>query len=193
MPFTQPLLVLSAWVPLSHALTASYFATCLKGLEPILAAELASPLIGAQKVVEGRLGVEFSGPPSVGARAVLWRAGGRVPAPREDVRRLRKGGPPPRKVPPREPPQVSAPRAPRHPAAPRLALGLRLSVCSCVRVRGPEKRKHFFPGFTLVVCSGQAAAQVTGDLKYRDTRGPAPGVCSTPFKVIYLLVSCHST
>ena len=72
MPFTQPLLVLSAWVPLSHALTASYFATCLKGLEPILAAELASPLIGAQKVVEGRLGVEFSGPPSVGARAVLW-------------------------------------------------------------------------------------------------------------------------
>ena len=72
MPFTQPLLVLSAWVPLSHALTASYFATCLKGLEPVLAAELASPLIGAQKVVEGRLGVEFSGPPSVGARAVLW-------------------------------------------------------------------------------------------------------------------------
>ena len=50
----------------------SYFASCVSGLEPVLAAELASPMIGAQDVRVGRLGVKFNGPPEVGARAVLW-------------------------------------------------------------------------------------------------------------------------
>lgn len=52
--------------------SCSYFASCVKGLEPILARELASPNIGAHDVREGRLGVSFEGPPEVGARAVLW-------------------------------------------------------------------------------------------------------------------------
>ena len=50
----------------------AYFASTVKGLEPVLASELSSPAIGAIDVHEGRLGVHFSGPPEVGARAVLW-------------------------------------------------------------------------------------------------------------------------
>ena len=50
----------------------TYFASTVKGLEPVLASELASPAIGGLDVQEGRLGVHFSGPPDVGARAVLW-------------------------------------------------------------------------------------------------------------------------
>ena len=53
-------------------MVASYFASTVQGLEPVLAAELASPLIGGLDVTEGRLGVHFSGGPAVGARAVLW-------------------------------------------------------------------------------------------------------------------------
>lgn len=49
-----------------------YFASCVGGVEPILAAELASPRIGARDVAEGRLGVSFTGSAEVGARAVLW-------------------------------------------------------------------------------------------------------------------------
>ena len=62
---------------LSAALSAAprpstYFATTLGGLEPVLAAELSSPEIGASAVSCGRLGVHFEGGPEVGARAVLW-------------------------------------------------------------------------------------------------------------------------
>ena len=49
-----------------------YFASCVKGIEPILATELASSAIGATSVEEGHLGVHFTGPPDVGMRAVLW-------------------------------------------------------------------------------------------------------------------------
>ena len=52
--------------------TLSYFASCVSGLEPVLAAELASPRINANNIQQGRLGVSFEGPPEVGARAVLW-------------------------------------------------------------------------------------------------------------------------
>ena len=48
------------------------FASCIRGLEPVLAAELRSPLIGAADVVEGRRGVHFAGDAAVGAAAVLW-------------------------------------------------------------------------------------------------------------------------
>ena len=54
------------------AATNHYFASTVKGLEPVLAAELSSPRVGGLDVAEGRLGVHFSGPPDVGARAVLW-------------------------------------------------------------------------------------------------------------------------
>jgi len=51
---------------------ALFFATCVKGLEPILASELHDSRIGATDVSEGHLGVHFSGSAEVGARAVLW-------------------------------------------------------------------------------------------------------------------------
>lgn len=50
----------------------SYFATCVKGIEPVLATELQGPLVGAHTVREGHLGVHFEGGDAVGARAVLW-------------------------------------------------------------------------------------------------------------------------
>ena len=53
-------------------LCRSYFATCVKGLEPVLAAELQGPQVGALAVHEGHLGVHFEGSDAVGARAVLW-------------------------------------------------------------------------------------------------------------------------
>ena len=49
-----------------------YYATCVGGVEPILAAELKAAGIGASDVTEGRLGVAFTGSAEVGARAVLW-------------------------------------------------------------------------------------------------------------------------
>uniref|UniRef100_A0A7S4B9C2 RanBP2-type domain-containing protein n=1 Tax=Chrysotila carterae TaxID=13221 RepID=A0A7S4B9C2_CHRCT len=49
-----------------------FFASCLSGLEPLLAAELSRLPIGATDVREGRLGVHFGGGKDVGARAVLW-------------------------------------------------------------------------------------------------------------------------
>lgn len=49
-----------------------YYATCVGGVEPILAAELKAARIGASDVTEGRLGVAFTGSAEVGARAVLW-------------------------------------------------------------------------------------------------------------------------
>ena len=52
--------------------TRQYFASCGGGLEPVLAAELASPNIAADSIETGRLGVSFVGDASVGARAVLW-------------------------------------------------------------------------------------------------------------------------
>ena len=57
---------------LSASLPTPYFASCVSGMEPVLAAELASNRIGALDVTEGHLGVSFNGPPEVGARAVLW-------------------------------------------------------------------------------------------------------------------------
>ena len=49
-----------------------FFASCIRGLEPTLAAELRAPLIGASGVSEGALGVHFGGGAAAGARAVLW-------------------------------------------------------------------------------------------------------------------------
>jgi putative N6-adenine-specific DNA methylase len=49
-----------------------YFATCAKGLEEVLAAELRSPWIGAADVEPGASGVAFRGSWAVGYRANLW-------------------------------------------------------------------------------------------------------------------------
>ena len=58
--------------PVAMMADRSYFATCVKGLEPVLATELQGPLVGAVGVREGHLGVHFEGGDAVGARAVLW-------------------------------------------------------------------------------------------------------------------------
>ena len=58
--------------PVAMMADRSYFATCVKGLEPVLANELQGPLVGALGVREGHLGVHFEGGDAVGARAVLW-------------------------------------------------------------------------------------------------------------------------
>jgi hypothetical protein len=56
-----------------------FYATCEKGLEEILAAELSSPLIGALQVEAGSGGVSFVGTQSTGYNANLWlRTGDRV-------------------------------------------------------------------------------------------------------------------
>lgn len=56
-----------------------FYATCEKGLEEILAAELSSPLIGALQVKAGSGGVSFVGAQSTGYNANLWlRTGDRV-------------------------------------------------------------------------------------------------------------------
>jgi putative N6-adenine-specific DNA methylase len=47
-----------------------YFATCARGLEPVLADELAA--LGAAAVEPGRGGVTFRGPPALLYRACLW-------------------------------------------------------------------------------------------------------------------------
>jgi putative N6-adenine-specific DNA methylase len=47
-----------------------YFATCGRGIEPMLAGELAE--LGADEVVPGRGGVHFAGPPQLLYRANLW-------------------------------------------------------------------------------------------------------------------------
>ncbi|KAG0554004.1 hypothetical protein M758_12G058300 [Ceratodon purpureus] len=49
-----------------------FYATCEKGLEEILAAELSSPLIGALQVEAGSGGVSFVGTQSTGFNANLW-------------------------------------------------------------------------------------------------------------------------
>lgn len=49
-----------------------YFATCAPGLETVLAAELSSPLIGAQEVEVGKAGVSFVGLKVTGYKASLW-------------------------------------------------------------------------------------------------------------------------
>lgn len=59
--------------------TESYFATCAKGLEDVLAAELRDPRIGASEVETGSSGVYFSGGRATGYLANLWlRTGIRV-------------------------------------------------------------------------------------------------------------------
>lgn len=56
-----------------------FYATCEEGLEPILAAELSSPLIGASQVQPGCGGVSFVGSAATGYNANLWlRTGDRV-------------------------------------------------------------------------------------------------------------------
>ncbi len=56
-----------------------YFATCAKGLEPVLEQELGQECIGAQQIKIGASGVYFTGDPGVGYRACLWsRCGVRV-------------------------------------------------------------------------------------------------------------------
>ena len=56
-----------------------FYATCEKGLEEILAAELSSPLIDALQVEAGSGGVSFVGTQSTGYNASLWlRTGDRV-------------------------------------------------------------------------------------------------------------------
>ncbi|AWM38387.1 Ribosomal RNA large subunit methyltransferase K/L [Gemmata obscuriglobus] len=47
-----------------------YFATCARGLEPVLASELDA--LGAEAVEPGRGGVTFQGPPALLYRACLW-------------------------------------------------------------------------------------------------------------------------
>lgn len=47
-----------------------YFATCARGLEPVLAGELEA--LGAAAVEAGRGGVTFQGPPALIYRACLW-------------------------------------------------------------------------------------------------------------------------
>lgn len=49
-----------------------YYATCAPGLEEVLAAELASPLVGAQEVEVGSAGVSFVGSKATGYQATLW-------------------------------------------------------------------------------------------------------------------------
>lgn len=49
-----------------------YYATCAPGLEDVLAAELASSLVGAQEVEVGSAGVSFVGSQATGYRANLW-------------------------------------------------------------------------------------------------------------------------
>lgn len=56
----------------SVAMEQRFFATCVKGMEPVLAAELAGPHIRASDVSEGSLGVHFMGSAAVAARAVMW-------------------------------------------------------------------------------------------------------------------------
>ncbi|HET6574703.1 MAG TPA: THUMP domain-containing protein [Fimbriiglobus sp.] len=51
-------------------MTTRYFATCARGLEPILARELAA--LGADGVAPGRGGVAFDGSPALVYRANLW-------------------------------------------------------------------------------------------------------------------------
>jgi 23S rRNA (guanine2445-N2)-methyltransferase / 23S rRNA (guanine2069-N7)-methyltransferase len=50
--------------------THTYFATCPKGVEPLLAAELRD--LGATDIHEARAGVGFTGPLETGYRACLW-------------------------------------------------------------------------------------------------------------------------
>lgn len=52
--------------------TLVYFATCAKGLEQALAAELRSPHIAAQDIEPGASGVHFKGSRDTGYRANLW-------------------------------------------------------------------------------------------------------------------------
>ncbi|MCW8130955.1 MAG: RNA methyltransferase [Planctomycetota bacterium] len=57
----------------------AYFATCAKGLESVLAAELSAPRIGAKDVRAGASGVYFAGTRATGYLANLWlRTGIRV-------------------------------------------------------------------------------------------------------------------
>ena len=72
MTALSPPLVAYRRSPFAVMADRSYFATCVKGLEPVLANELQGPLVGALGVREGHLGVHFEGGDAVGARAVLW-------------------------------------------------------------------------------------------------------------------------
>lgn len=54
------------------ATLTKYYATCAPGLEQVLAAELASPLIDAQEVEVGSAGVSFVGSKVTGYKATLW-------------------------------------------------------------------------------------------------------------------------
>ncbi|XP_057816583.2 uncharacterized protein LOC131029920 [Cryptomeria japonica] len=49
-----------------------FFATCSPGLEEVVAAELASPLVGASWIKEGSGGVNFEGTIATGYKANLW-------------------------------------------------------------------------------------------------------------------------
>ena len=57
---------------LSPTAPRQFFATCVGGLEPVLAAELNSAHIGATAIEEGHWGCRFEGDAETGARAVLW-------------------------------------------------------------------------------------------------------------------------
>lgn len=56
----------------SRGTLTKYYATCSPGLEEVLAAELASPLVGAQEVEVGSAGVSFVGSQATGYQASLW-------------------------------------------------------------------------------------------------------------------------
>ncbi|KAL1521107.1 hypothetical protein AB1Y20_022661 [Prymnesium parvum] len=68
----RPLFLLLLSFSPSHAGLQTYFATCVKGMEPVLASELRSGLVDAQDVEEGHLGVHFRGSHRAGGQAVLW-------------------------------------------------------------------------------------------------------------------------
>ncbi|KAL3915147.1 MAG: hypothetical protein SGPRY_007357, partial [Prymnesium sp.] len=69
------LVEMRAWLlllPCAECAVRSYFASCVKGMEPVLANELRHSRLGASDVEEGHLGVHFTGSPQTGGRAVLW-------------------------------------------------------------------------------------------------------------------------
>lgn len=57
----------------------SFFATCHRGLEPVLVKELLSEKIGATRAVPGNAGVWFDGESTIGMKALIWlRSANRV-------------------------------------------------------------------------------------------------------------------
>ena len=65
---TFALLTSAAAALLAPAAPRQFFATCVGGLEPVLAAELSSAHIGATAIEEGHWSCRFEGDAETGAR-----------------------------------------------------------------------------------------------------------------------------